>query len=69
MPVTGRMPLISKKIIDSLCFLRKKNKEIVAPNKRSEIEVQSISKILNKTKGDSGAKKIIKRNKKNLNFD
>ena len=29
---------------------------------------RSMTRILNKTKGDSGAKKIIKRNKKNLSL-
>ena len=66
------MPLISKKIINSLCYvIRKKNKEIVAPIYRGNIGnpvgfKNSMIKILNKTKGDSGAKKMIKRNKKNL---
>ena len=53
--------------------LRKKNKEIVAPIYKRNIGnpigfKSSMIKLLNKTKGDSGAKKIIKRNKKNLNL-
>ena len=69
--VQADMPLISKKIINSLCYsgIRKKNKEIVAPIYKRNIGnpigfKSSMIKILNKTKGDSGAKKIIKRNKK-----
>ena len=68
------MPLISKKIINSLCYaIWKKNKKIVAPIYKRNIGnpicfKSSMIKILNKTKGDSGAKKIIKRNKKNLNL-
>ena len=68
------MPLISKKIINSLCYaIRNNNKEIVAPIYKRNIGnpigfKSSMIKILNKTKGDSGAKKIIKRNKKNLNL-
>jgi len=72
--VQADMPLISKKIVDSLCYaIRKKNKEIVAPIYKRNIGnpigfKSSMIKILNKTKGDSGAKKIIKRNKKNLSL-
>ncbi len=72
--VQADMPLISKKIINSLCYaIRKKNKEIVAPIYKRNIGnpigfKSSMIKILNKTKGDSGAKKIIKRNKKNLSL-
>ena len=72
--VQADMPLISKKIINSLCFaIRKKNKEIVAPIYKRNIGnpvgfKSSMIKTLNKTKGDSGAKKIIKRNKKNLSL-
>ena len=49
------------------------NKEIVAPIYKGNIGnpigfKSSMIKILNKTKRDSGAKKIIKRNKKNLNL-
>ncbi len=72
--VQADMPLISKKIINSLCYvIRKKNKEIVAPIHKRNIGnpigfKSSMIKILNKTKGDSGAKKIIKRNKKNLSL-
>jgi len=72
--VQADMPLISKKIIDSLCFaIWKKNKKIAAPIYKGNIGnpigfKSSMIKILNKTKGDSGAKKIIKRNKKNLSL-
>ena len=70
--VQADMPLISKKIIDSLCYaIRNSNKEIVAPiykrNMGNPIGFKrSMTRILNKTSGDSGAKKMIKRNKKNL---
>ena len=70
--VQADMPLISKKIINSLCYvIRKKNKEIVAPIYKGNIGnpigfKSSMIKILNKTKGDSGAKKMIIRNKKKL---
>ena len=72
--IQADMPLISKKIINSLCFaIRKKNKEIVAPIYKRNIGnpvgfKSSMIKTLNKTKGDSGAKKIIKRNKKHLSL-
>ena len=72
--VQADMPLISKKIIDSLCYsIRNNNKEIVAPIYKSNMGnpigfKSSMIKILNKTKGDSGAKKMIKRNKKNLSL-
>ncbi len=72
--VQADMPLISKKIIDSLCYAaRNSNKEIVAPIYKRNIGnpigfKSSMIKILNKTKGESGAKKIIKKNKKNLNL-
>ena len=72
--VQADMPLISKKIINSLCHaIRKKNKEIVAPIYKRNIGnpigfKSSMIKILNKTSGDSGAKKIIKRNKKHLSL-
>jgi len=70
--VQADMPLISKKIIDSLCFaIWKKNKKIVAPIYKRNIGnpvgfKSSMIEILNETKGDSGAKKMINRNKKNL---
>ena len=70
--VQADMPLISKKTIDSLCFaIRNNNKEIVVPiykrNMGNPIGFKrSMTRILNKTIGDSGAKKMIKRNKKNL---
>ena len=70
--VQADMPLISKKIIDSLCYsIRNNNKEIVAPIYKSNMGnpigfKRSMTRILNKTSGDSGAKKMIKGNKKNL---
>ena len=70
--VQADMPLISKKIIDSLCYaIRNSNKEIVAPiykrNMGNPIGFKrSMTRILNKTSGDSGAKKIILGNKKKL---
>ena len=72
--VQADMPLISKKIINSLCYaMENNNKEIVVPiytrNMGNPIGFKSsMIKILNKTKGDSGAKKMIKRNKKNLSL-
>ena len=68
------MPLISKKIINSLCYaIENNNKEIVVPIYKRNIGnpigfKSSMIKILNKTKGDSGAKKMIKRNKKKLSL-
>ena len=70
--VQADMPLISKKIIDSLCYaVRNSNKEIVAPIYKRKMGnpigfKRSMTRILNKTSGDSGAKKIILRNKKKL---
>ena len=70
--VQADMPLISKKIINSLCYaIRKKKKEIVALIYKRNIGnpigfKSSMIKILNKTKEDSGAKKMIIRNKKKL---
>ena len=70
--VQADMPLISKKIVDSLCYaVRNSNKEIVAPIYKRNIGnpigfKRSMTRILNKTSGDSGAKKIILRNKKKL---
>ena len=72
--VQADMPLISKKIINSLCYaIRNSNKEIVAPiykrNMGNPIGFKrSMTRILNKTSGDSGAKKMIKRNKKNISL-
>ena len=72
--VQADMPLVSKKIIDSLCYsIRNNNKEIVAPIYKSNMGnpigfKRSMTRILNKTSGDSGAKKMIKRNKKNLSL-
>ena len=70
--VQADMPLISKKIIDSLCYaIRNSNKEIVVPIYKRKMGnpigfKRSMTRILNKTSGDSGAKKIILRNKKKL---
>ena len=72
--VQADMPLISKKIINSLCYaIENNNKEIVVPIYKRNIGnpigfKSSMIKILNKTKGDSGAKKMIKRNKKKLSL-
>ncbi len=72
--VQADMPLISKKIINSLCYaIENNNKDIVVPiytrNMGNPIGFKSsMIKILNKTKGDSGAKKMIKRNKKKLSL-
>ena len=70
--VQADMPLISKKIVDTLCYaVRNNNKEIVAPIYKRKMGnpigfKRSMTRILNKTSGDSGAKKIILRNKKKL---
>ena len=70
--VQADMPLISKKIVDTLCYaVRNNNKEIVAPIYKRKMGnpigfKRSMTRILNKTSGDSGAKKIILGNKKKL---
>ena len=70
--VQADMPLISKNIINSICYVVKKNrKEIIAPTYKGKMGnpigfKYSMVKILNKVKKDSGAKKIILRNKKKL---
>ena len=70
--VQADMPLISIKIVDSLCYaVRNSNKEIVAPIYKRNIGnpigfKRSMTRMLNKTSGDSGAKKVILRNKKKL---
>ena len=70
--VQADMPLISKKIVNTLCYaVRNSNKEIVAPIYKRKMGnpigfKRSMTRILNKTSGDSGAKKMIKRNKKKL---
>ena len=70
--VQADMPLISKKIINSLCYAIKNNKkEIIAPIYKRKMGnpigfKYSMITILNKTKRDSGAKKMIMRNKKKL---
>ena len=70
--VQADMPLISKKIVDTLCYaVRNNNKEIVAPIYKRKMGnpigfKRSMTRILNKTSGDSGAKKIILKNKKKL---
>ena len=72
--VQADMPLISKKIINSLCYaIKNNNKEIVVPIYRRNMGnpigfKRSMTRILNETSGDSGAKKMIKRNKKNLSL-
>ena len=70
--VQADMPLISKKIVNTICYaVRNSNKEIVAPIYKRKMGnpigfKRSMTRILNKTSGDSGAKKIILRNKKKL---
>ena len=70
--VQADMPLISKNIINSICYVVKKNrKEIIAPTYKGKMGnpigfKYSMVKILNKVKKDTGAKKIILRNKQNL---
>ena len=70
--VQADMPLISKKIVDTLCYaVRNSNKEIVVPIYKRKMGnpigfKRSMTRILNKTSGDSGAKKIILGNKKKL---
>ena len=72
--VQADMPLVSKKIINSLYYAVKNNdKEIVVPIYKKKIgnpigfNIYMI-KILNKIKGDTGAKKMVKSNKKKLNL-
>ena len=66
------MPLISKNIINSICYAIKNNKkEIIAPTYKGKIGnpvgfKNSMIKILNETKGDSGAKKWLREIKKIL---
>ena len=61
--VQADMPLISKNIINSICYVVKKNrKEIIAPTYKGKMGnpigfKYSMVKILNKVKKDSGAKK------------
>ena len=68
------MPLISKKIINSICYALKKNKkEIIAPSYKGMLGnpigfKYSMLKILSKVKKDSGAKKMIKKNKTKLSL-
>ena len=70
--VQADMPLISKNIIYSICYVVKKyRKEIIAPTYKGKMGnpigfKYSMVKILNKVKKDTGAKKIILRNKKRL---
>ena len=72
--VQADMPLISKKIINSLYYdIKNNSKEIVASIYKKKMGnpvgfKSSMTKILSKTRGDVGAKKIIKRNKKNLSL-
>ena len=72
--VQADMPLISKKIINSLYYAVKNNdKEIVVPIYKKKMGNPigfniSMIKILNKIKGDTGAKKMVKSNKKKLNL-
>jgi len=72
--VHADMPLISTKIINLLYHaIKNSNKEIVAPIYKGKMGnpigfKNSIIKMLNKIKGDFGAKKIIKKNKKKLSL-
>ena len=72
--VQADMPLISKKIINSLYYAVKNNyNEIVVPIYKKKMGNpiglnSSMIKILNKIKGDTGAKKMVKSNKKKLNL-
>ena len=67
--VQADMPLISKNIINSICYAIKNNKkEIIAPAYKGKIGNPvgfkiSIIKKLNKIRGDYGAKKMIQKNK------
>ena len=62
------MPLISKKIINTLCFaIKNKNKEIFVPIYKNKTGnplafKYSMIKSLKKIKGDRGAKKLIRSN-------
>ena len=70
--VQADMPLVSRKIINSLYYaLKNSDKEIVAPIYKKKMGnpigfKNSMVKKFNKIKGDSGAKKMIKRNEKKL---
>ena len=70
--VQADMPLISKNIINSICYVIKNNrKEIIAPTYKRKMGnpvgfKYSMINIFNKVKKDSGAKKMIMRNKKKL---
>ena len=63
------MPLISRNIINTLCFaIKNKDKEIFVPIYKGKIGnplafKYSMIKSLKKIKGDRGAKKLIKSNK------
>ena len=67
--VQADMPLISKNIINSICYaIRNNKKEIIAPTYKGKIGNPvgfkiSIIKKLNKIRGDYGAKKMIQKNK------
>ena len=72
--VLADMPLISKNIINSLCYAIKNNKkEIIAPAYKRKIGnpiafKSSMIKKINEIDGDKGAKKIINKNKKKITF-
>ena len=65
----GDMPLVSKKIFNTLCVaLKNKNKEIFVPVYKKKIGnplafKYSMIKSLKKIKGDKGGKKLIRSNK------
>ena len=67
--VQADMPLISKNIINSICYAIKNNKkEIIAPTYKGKIgnpvgfKISIIKKLI-KIRGDYGAKKMIQKNK------
>ena len=66
------MPLVSKRIINVLCYaVKNKNKEIFVPVYKKKFGnplafKYSMIKFLKKIKGDKGAKKIIKTNKSKI---
>ena len=65
----GDMPLVSKKIFNTLCAaLKNKNKEIFVPVYKKKVGnplafKYSMIKLFRKIKGDRGAKKLIRSNK------
>ena len=66
------MPLVSKTILNTLCSaLKSKNKEIFVPAYKKKVGnplafKYSMIKSLKKIKGDKGAKKLIRSNKRKV---